>query len=216
LGYPDPLAWKLGSPSERRAAFLMRYAHLCALFLVVSCLGGCSKGTKVAVTSDDLVTFRLPDQREFQVDIVGEPFTGRNTPFEMAIKTNSKTPIKVSIEDVLYIDKGNKKTYELIVFADSDVFKKNGIALLSLDASNRESWSIGTEPSTWTGKGQAGPEARRISALGHSPYSDFKAVSEVEADSDVVLHLVAPGGDRVVEIESPYRLVGIKHAHDRR
>ena len=207
----------------------MRYAYFCDLLLIVFCLGGCSKGTRVAVTfddlltkgtrvevtSDDLLTFRLPDGREFQVDIVGEPFTGRNTPFEMAIKTNSKTPVKVSIEDVLYINKGNKKTYELIVFADPDVFKKNGIPLLSVDANNRESWSIGTEPSTWTGEGQTGPEARRISALGHSAYSDFKAILEVDGAGDVVLHLVAPGGDRGVEIESPYRLVEIKHAHDR-
>ncbi len=131
----------------------MRYAYFCALLLIVFCLGGCSKGTRVAVTSDDLVTFRLPDGREFQVDIVGEPFTGRNTPFGMAIKTNSKTPVRVSLEDVLYIKKGNMKTYELIVIADPDIFKKNGIPLLSLDASNRESWSIGTEPSTWSGEG---------------------------------------------------------------
>lgn len=183
------------------------------LFLIVCCLANCSKGGGIDITSDDVATFRLPDGREFDLRIIGEPFTGQNTPFEMAIRTNSTIPLKVSLEDVLYINKDDKKTYELIVVGDPDIFEKNGIPLLSLDARNRESWSIGNEPSTWTGEGEQGPEARRINALGHSAYSDFKAISEAAAGSDVLLHLLAPGGDREVEIKSEYHLVGLKHAN---
>ena len=72
---------------------------------------------RATIDSGDLVTLRLPNGHEVQVNIVGEPFTGQNNPFEMAFKTTSTSSIRLSIEDVLYEAKDNK-TYELPTIGD--------------------------------------------------------------------------------------------------
>ncbi|MDR3713952.1 MAG: hypothetical protein P4L51_14110 [Puia sp.] len=164
---------------------------------------------RATVYSDNLVTLRLPNGHDVQVDIVGEPFTGQNYPFEMAFKTTSASSIRLSIEDVLYEAKDHK-TYELLTIGDPAVFKKSGIALMSQGADGHVTWSVGEEPTTLTGDGQRGPEAIRLVSQGYLPFGDFKAITEVDAEHPVVLHLAA-GGERKLEIASPYRILGVAH-----
>jgi hypothetical protein len=191
----------------------MRCARFCLLVIAAIGLVSCHRRSdRVAVDSDDQLTLRLPDGRNFQVDIIGEPFSGQNAPFQMALQTESPSPIRISIEDVLCIDKDHQ-TYELLKFADPAVFKERGVPLIYEDLSGHAKWSLGAEPSTLTGEGQPGPEAQRLNAGGCIPYDDRKAVSEINSNGSVVLTL-ATAGKRKFEITSPYPIVGIKRGSE--
>jgi len=140
--------------------------------------------TRTVVVVDDKVTYALPDGRQFLVDIVGEPMTGRNVAFDIGIRNDTDKVANLFLEDTLYFEKDGSSGYELIAIDDPAVLKK----------------------------GEAyGPEAEVIASKGFAVINDRKGVIKVEPGGGFQMPL-AGGGPKRIEIQSPYRVVDIHHA----
>lgn len=133
------------------------------------------------------------------MDVESGPFS--DEAFQVVYSTPSKSDIRFSIEDVIYLDKHDQPN-ELLVISDPGVFRAVGIPM-------------GPESTPRTGDGPPGPEARRLSDKGYFPYDDSKKVSVIAAGSGLILPMVT-GGKRKIDIASPYPIVRVQHAEERR